>query len=280
MLAASLGPLVLTACDQAGGPRRESAEQIEAATTDMAAESVEDGSSDFSTSLPQLAYEYGFTFALPGEDLRRLQRQHATLCEQQGPQSCVISGLSTHGSIDDNDVTGELQMLVATRHARAFGALLEEEAEGMGAEQLSADISTDEVSRQLTDSEAYLASRIELRDRLREVRRTRSGSVEELVQAERELAAVQQEIDAARSTLSQTQGRVAMSRMTVSYESTAPVGGDFLAPVRGAMGSVGTILGTLLAIAILLAAVGLPLLGAALGLRWAKRRLQGAPAEA
>ena len=68
--------------------------------------------------------------------------------------------------------------------------------------------------------------------------------------------------------------------MTVSYESAAPVGGDFLAPVRGAMGSVGTVLGTLLAIAILLAAVGLPLLRAALGQRWAKRRLEGAPAEA
>ncbi|GGD48436.1 hypothetical protein GRI62_08065 [Erythrobacter arachoides] len=69
-----------------------------------------------------------------------------------------------------------------------------------------------------------------------------------------------------------------MSRMTVSYESAAPVGIEFLSPARGAFGAVGGILGSLAAIAILLATVGIPVLGGLLGLRWLRQRLAVGPA--
>ena len=275
MLLASTA-LSLNACSE-----QESAVSVDemAAQDSVSAPEQADPASDASiateaipVSLPQLAYAYDFLFALPGEDLRKLQRQHASLCEQQGPASCQIAGMSTQGETGD-EMTGELQLLVATRHARAFGALLEDEAESVGAEQRTANIATEEVSKQLVDTEARLASRLELRDRLREVLRTRRGTVQELIEAERGVAAVNEEIDQARAWLAETEGRVAMSRMTVRYESATPVGGDVLGPVKAAMGSVGSIVGRVLAAMIIAGAVLVPVLGVGFGIKRLARRL-------
>lgn len=275
----------LAACSEAeyGDTAPQSAEMValpaapEAeAATEGAADAAAPMTESIPVSMPKLAYSYDYLFALPGQDLRKLQRSHASLCEQQGSQSCQIAGMTTRGNIGE-EMTGELQLLVATSHARAFGALLEDEAEGMGAEQRTADIATEEVSRQLVDTQARLDSRIELRDRLREVLRTRRGTVEELIAAERGVAAVNEEIDQARAWLAETEGRVAMSRMSVRYESATPVGGDFLSPVKVALGSVDSILGYVLAIMILGGAAVLPILAVMLGLKRLTRQRELAP---
>jgi hypothetical protein len=230
--------------------------------------------SPIAQNLPQLAYAYDFAFRLAGEEIGPLQRRHADLCEQQGPASCQILGMSKTGD-DADEVVGELQLAVATRHARAFGALIEKEAADSEAEQLSAEITTEEMSKQIVDTEAHLRARTELRDRLMEVLRTRRGSVEELVAAERSVAEVNAEIDQARSWLKEMQGRVAYSKVTVRYESGAPVANDFLRPVMGAVGSLGSILGFVVAALILLGAV----LGPVAALVWLGKRL-GRKAEA
>jgi hypothetical protein len=218
--------------------------------------------------LPQLAYIYDYRWQMPAAEIGALQRRHASLCEQQGPAVCQIIGMTKSGAEDDN-VTGKLEMAVATRQARAFGALLEDEAEDAGAEQIAAEIASEELSKQLVDTEARLRARTELRDRLTEVLRTRKGKVEELIEAERSVAAVNEEIDQARSWLKEMEGRVAYSRVTVHYETDTPVGGDFLGPVTGALGSLGAIFGYLVAFLILIGSVALPVAG----VWWAARRL-------
>jgi hypothetical protein len=219
------------------------------------------------TSLPQLAFVYDYRWRMPSEEIGGLQRRHASLCEQQGPAVCQITGMTRTGEKDD--MSGELQMAVATRQARAFGALLEDEALDAGAEQISAEIASEELSKQIVDTEARIAARTELRDRLREVLRTRKGKVEELVEAERGVAAVNEEIDAAKSWLKEMEGRVAYSKVTVHYETGTPVSGDFLGPVTGALGSLGAIFGYLVAFLILIGSVALP----AAGVWWIIRRL-------
>lgn len=219
-------------------------------------------------SMPKLAYTYDYAFRLGGEHLGDLQRRHADLCEQQGPASCRILGMTKSGE-DAEDMSGELQLAVATKHARAFGALLEKEAESAEAQQIAAEISTEEMSKAIVDTEAQLRARTELRDRLMEVLRTRTGSVEELVAAERSVAQVNQEIDQARSWLTEMQGRVAYSRVNVRYESGAPVANDFLAPIQSAVGSLGSILGFVIAALIVLGAI----LGPIAGLVWLGRRI-------
>ena len=232
-------------------------------------------------SAPKLAYVYNFAYRLAGEEIGQLQRRHADLCEQQGPASCRILGMTKAGD-EGETITGELKLAVATKHARAFGALLEDVAEDVGAEQLSADIASEELSKAIVDTEAQIAARTELRDRLMEVLRTRKGKVSELVEAERSVAQVNEEIDQARSWLKEMQGRVAYSTVTVRYETATPVGGDFLAPIQSALGSLGSVAGFVVAALILLGAAALPVIAVVLGGRALNRRfgVKAAVAEA
>lgn len=261
----------------------ESAESFEEAAVeaesaaDAAARSTGEASSpipdltDVKINLPKLAYVYDFAWRMPGDDIGKLQRRHADLCDQQGPASCQIMGMSKSGETGD-EVTGELLLAVATRHARAFGALLEKEASELDAEQLSANIQAEEMSKSIVDTEARLQTRTELRDRLQEVLRTRKGSVRELVEAERGVAQVNEEIDQARSWLQEMEGRVAYSRVNIRYETGAMVTNDFLAPIQGVTGSLGSILGFIIAGIILLLAIGLPVGGVIWAVRTARRK--------
>ena len=271
-----LAVLALSACAEQGGEGEQAAAEAitEAPAADAAANVAADSEGTalpaldrLPTSLPQLAYLYDYRWRLPAADIGPLQRRHASLCEQQGPAVCQITGMTRTG--ENDSLSGELQMAVATRQARAFGALLEDEALDAGAEQVSAEIASEELSKQIVDTEARIAARTELRDRLRDVLRSRKGKVEELIEAERGVAAVNEEIDAATSWLKEMRGRVAYSRVAVHYETGTPVSSDFLGPVTGALGSLGTIFGYLVALLILIGSVALPVGG----VWWIIRRL-------
>ena len=225
---------------------------------------------DIPVSLPKMAYVFDYGFRLAGEAIAPLQQKHADLCEAQGPYACQIISLSRSG--EDEAITGELQLAVVTDRARAFAAQLSDAAETGGAEQFKANISGEDLSKSIVDTEARLRSRIALRDRLLEVLGTRKGTVQELVEAERGVAQVNEEIDRAQSWLQEQKGRVAFSRMTIAYESAAP-GGSFLAPIRGALGSLGAILGNLVAVVIVLGAIALPVVAGVLGAKRLRRRL-------
>lgn len=223
--------------------------------------------------MPKLAYAYGLSYRLPSGEIGKLMRRHANVCEQQGPASCRIVGMDLSGDPEDDSVRGTLQLAVAAPHARAVSALLDDEAEGAGAEQVKATIGSEEVSKQIVDTEARIRAREELRDRLLDVLRTRKGSVKDLVAAERSVAEVNEEIDQARSWLAETRGRVSFSRMDVDYAPQVAATGSFLAPIEGALGALGGILGSLVAVLIVLLAIGLPVAGLVAAGLWLRRRL-------
>lgn len=223
-------------------------------------------------NLPRIAYNFGYSFRLPSAEISSLMRRHADRCESQGPAVCYIVGMGLRGNADREDLQGTLQLAVASSQARAFGAALEAEAEDAGAEQVSASIASEELSKQMVDTEARIRARSELRDRLMEVLQTRRGTVQELVEAERSVAQVNEEIDQARSWLEQMRGRVAFRSVTVSYESDIAPASDFWAPVRSALGSLGSIMGTLVALLIFAAAVGMPLAAGLFGIHRLRRR--------
>jgi hypothetical protein len=220
-------------------------------------------------SLPKIAYVFDYGFRLPGKNIPALEQKHADMCEAMGPSSCHIVSLSSNGE-EGEYLTGKLELAVAADEARSFGAKLAEAATSAGGKQVSAKIEGEDLSKQMVDTEARLRSRIALRDRLMEVLSTRKGSVAELIEAERGVATVNEEIDQASSWLKEMKGRVAFSRVVVNYESSAPGAGSFLGPVRTAAGSLGSIYGLLAALAIVVLAVGGPI---AL-LAWALRRLR------
>lgn len=239
---------------------------------------ISNGRPRIPAAMPQLAYDYGMTFELQSDGIGKLMRRHANVCEQQGPASCRIVGMDLSGRAADDDVRGKLSLAVASNHARAVTALLEDEAADAGAELASSTIGSEEVSKQVVDTEARIRAREELRDRLMEVLRTRKGSVQELVEAERSVAAVNEEIDQARSWLAETKGRVAFSRLDIDYAPPSGAASEFTAPIEGAFGSLGGILGSLVAVLLVLLAVGLPIGGVVVGLMWLRRKLSLAAA--
>ena len=284
-LLAPISLFTLAACsgaseEAAGEADYETAAQPDAAVAaaDAAEESAAPADSGFAlpdrpdipVTLPKMAYVFDYGFRLAGEAIAPLQQQHADMCEAQGPYACRIISLSRTGVVVV-EIRGELQLAVASDKARGFGALLSASAEAADAEAFRANIQGEDLSKSIVDTEARVRSRIALRDRLMEVLRTRNGKVEELVEAERQVAAVNEEIDQAQSWLNEQQGRVAFSRMTLTYESATP-GGSFLRPVEGALGSLGSIFGMLLAFLIVVGAVVGPVVLAALGIRHLGRR--------
>ncbi|PZT90236.1 MAG: hypothetical protein DI637_04375 [Citromicrobium sp.] len=215
---------------------------------------------------------------------RRHSRRHAQtrLCLWHVLRTRVAGHWSAHAptcrsvrSAERDDVRGTLQLAVAANHARAVSSLLEDEASDLGAEQTATTIGSEEVSKTIVDTEARIRSREELRDRLLEVLKTRRGSVEELVEAERQVAAVNEEIDQAKSWLAETQGRVAFSRMDIDYAPRAAVASGFTAPIASAFGSLGTVMGYVIAALILLGAVLAPVAGIAWIVRTLDRRKAG-----
>lgn len=222
-------------------------------------------------SMPKIAYVYDYGFRVAAARIADLQRRHADLCERQGPQVCRILDMRQSGSEGDY-ASASLSLAVAAPRARSFGAELGKAAENAGGSEVSSAISGEDLSKQIVDTEARLRARTLLRDRLMEVLATRKGTVAELVEAERGVAQVNEEIDQARSWLAEMQGRVDFSRMNIRYESGAPSSGGFTAPIREAFGSIGSILGVIFAtiIVVLTAAIPLGLLAWAVwaAVRW------------
>ena len=244
-------------------------------------DSLEIPAADFAVGLPQIAYVFSYGFRLAGPDIPALQQRHADLCERKGPLVCRIIARDQSTESGD-DSAGTLQLAVASSEARAFGRQLATAAEDADAEQISAAISGEDLSKQIVDTDARLRARTLLRDRLMEVLATRRGTVTELVAAERGVAQVNEEIDQARSWLAEMKGRVAFSQIDIRYEGAVapqPTRG-FMDPVRGAVGSLGAIFGSILAVLIVLGAVGLPALAGALGARQLWRRFGMRPSEA
>lgn len=270
--------LLIAACGQADDPAAEFRESGAADSAGAAAEvttaDAVAGPSALELALPNIAYSFDYAFRLPGDDIGRMQQDHADICEAQGPGACRILSLSRNGS--GEDATGTLELAVAADKGRALGTLISASTEAKDGEVLRADIVGEEMSKQLSDTQAQLESRIALRDRLLQVLKTRRGTVEELVAAEKEVAAVNAEIDAARSWLKETRGKVAFSRMTINYEAANP-GGSFLDPIESAWGAVGWISGGVLAALMIAGAAVLPFLVLMLGVRAVQRRAAPSP---
>lgn len=223
--------------------------------------------------MPKIAYVFDYGFRISASEIPALQRRHAELCEKQGPQICRVLEMRQSGEEGDY-ASGSLSLDVAAPRARAFGAELTKAANAAGGTEVSSAISGEDLSKQIVDTEARLRARSLLRDRLMEVLATRKGTVAELVEAERGVAQVNEEIDQARSWLTEMQGRVDFSRVNIGYNSGSPSGGGFLAPIRSAIGNISSILGMLFAALIIAGTVLVPLGLIGWGLRkgWVKLR--------
>lgn len=233
----------------------------------------EETSDDTSTSVSQqqIAYAYGYGFRIASGRIAELQKAHVELCEAMGDE-CRILRIS-QASGDSWDGYGEVRLEVAAREAPIFGNGLVGPAERLGGELISSVRDGENLTEQIIDSEARLQSRLILRDKLTTILQDNRGSVDELVAAERAVANVNEEIDATRSKLERLRNQVVFSDVTIEYE---PQFGEsqlgFGRPVMTAVRSIGTTLGTTIAILIYAITALIPITLLILALRWLLHR--------
>lgn len=218
----------------------------------------------------QIAYSYSWGFRVDAESLPVLQQRHRALCEGMGID-CRILSLSQSG--DNEYAYGSVRMQVIASRASAFGDELAASTEGVDAEQVSFAISGEDLIDNITDTEARLAGRRLLRDRLMEVLRTRQGSVADLVAAERGVAEVNEEIDAATARLATMRNSVAYSAVAIEYDlMLGQYQMGFTRPIGAALESAGSTLGVVVAALIYLVVALVPIGLFVLGLMWLWRR--------
>lgn len=275
--------LVLSGCSsaeerssEASAPATASAEQAKDTAAGEALivdDSTPPPAGEQAPRTPQIAYTYEYGFRLPGRAIATLQQRHADLCESKGPTVCRVLSMSQSGAEGDY-ASGQLALEIAAAKASAFGKELAEAADRADGEQVSSSLAGEDLSKNIVDTEARLRARILLRDRLMEILRSRQGSVAELVEAERGVAQVNEEIDQAQSWLAEMKGRVAFSHMTVNYASASPSAGGFLDPIRSAVGSLGSVLGMVIAGLIVLVTALIPIAILVLAAVWTVRRMR------
>lgn len=190
------------------------------ASTEPAAGTV-DAIKPVTVSLPRLAYAYTLGFRLDGSRIAAAQDAHRTLCIRMGPARCQLVEMR-RGEADDSETEARMKLRVASSEADRFSDTLVRAVAKEGGRAIRTDVVAEDVSKEIVDAEARIRQREMLVARLTDILRNRRGTVAELVDAERSVAAAQEELDQTRAWLAELRGRVAMSNFEIHYQAVAP----------------------------------------------------------
>ena len=201
-----------------------------------------------------LAYTYALGLELPSERLTGVMDRHIQACQAAGPRVCQLITSNRSGS-PDSDMNGFVSLRAEPNWLNTFKAGIAQQADDAGGRVDSENTTSEDLTRQIVDTDARRRAQTTLRDRLQELLRTSRGRLSDLLEVERELARVQGEIDSVQSQLAVMRTRVSMSELTLSYHSSPrSVGSDTFEPLRQAFASfLGIIVGGFAAIIVIIA---------------------------
>lgn len=223
-------------------------------------------------SLPRIAYTYSYDYRLPLAQIAAVQQRHVAACDALGAARCRVVALE-RSSGEGRYSSATLSLKVDSRIAKSFGARLGSMVGEAGGETSEQQVTAEDLSKQIVDTEAKVRAKQALADRLMVLLQNRNGRVGELVEAERAFAQAQEELDAARTWLAQMRGRVSQSDIAIRYDSDAPLSGGFWQPVRDAFGSAGQTFGFSLGAAITFTLAALPWVALLTLVIWLLRRI-------
>ncbi len=203
-----------------------------------------------------LAYSYATNLELPADALSGMVERHVQMCQSAGPRLCQLIGSNVSGD-PESSMNGYVSLRGEPAWLNRFMTGLEAEADAANGRILQETTNTEDLTRAIVDSEARQRAQTTLRDRLQDLLRNRSGRLSDILETERELARVQGEIDSLASNLAVMRTRVAMSELTLSYQSSAkPLRGDTFRPLGDAFASfLGIVVQGFAAIIVLIASL-------------------------
>lgn len=194
------------------------------------------GSSQPVDPVSYLAYSYGIGVELPGDRLIGVMDRHAAACRSAGLRVCQLVSSSRQGD-PQGSLYGSLSLRAEPQWLLAFMKSVQTDTLGAAGRVIAQSTTTEDLTRQIVDTEATLRAKRTLRDRLQQLLATRPGSLTDLLGVERELARVQGEIDSTDSNLTAMRTRVAMSAVTIEYRSIAGAAASAtFEPLRHAVG--------------------------------------------
>lgn len=220
---------------------------------------------------PMLAYSYTYGVSLPGRQVDSLRRRHEETCVRAGPSVCQVVSTSI-ADRGDGSVRGDLAMRAAPPWLKRFRDGLDGDAKGVGGRVDTSNVTSEDLSRQIVDTEAQLRAKATLRDRLQALLAGRPGRLADLLDVERELARVQGEIDSTQSQLAIMRGRVAMSEITLTYVARDVVSSTVRSPLSRSAGGFFGIMAASLAAMIDIVAIAAPWALLVGGVLWLIRR--------
>lgn len=165
-----------------------------------------------------LAYSYSMGIEAPKTAIAPLVAAHEKACAEAGVKICQVMGSSVN-SYGEDQVSAYLNLRAEPKWLAAFRAGVATDAEEAGGELTANTVSTEDLTQYIIDTDARLAAKKALRERIKNLLETREGSLNDVLAAERALAEVQGEIDAMTASLEAAKARVAMSALSISYSS-------------------------------------------------------------
>ncbi len=182
-----------------------------------------------------LAYRYNYGFTLPTRSIASTSTSHAQTCHDAGPRLCQVLNSSTSAFNEDN-VTARLTLRAQPEWLEGFKSNLQSSVEAAKGKMISNSMSSENLTRQILDTDARLKAQTTLRDRLQGLLATRNAELTDLLALERELARVQSEIESATTTLNVLRKRVSMSTVDIYYQSqSVAVSQSAIAPIGRAL---------------------------------------------
>jgi hypothetical protein len=221
---------------------------------------------------PMLAYAYDYGIVAPAANIRALVQKEADVCKAAGAAQCEITGV-TIDQVASDQVTGQLTLKATPAWLNGYEQRLASDAQGGGGTLTKTHVTTEDLSRQIIDTQAAVNAKTALRDRLQQMLQTRDASLSDLLEVQDKLTDAQADLDATNSELATMKERVATSDVTIEYSSTgviAPQGS--WSPLDGAISGAASVLAMSLAAIVYLVAFVLPWAAIIGGLLWLFRK--------
>ncbi len=169
---------------------------------------------------PILAFDFHYGLALPSRQVRPMLEAHQEACERAGPTQCQVVGVSIHDS-DQDRASGELTLRATPAWMRLFRDRLDADARDAGGRVLAANTSGQDVAPTIQAASDQESSLQEQRAALiRQIARSDGKTVSGLRD---ELAQIDAQLSAARSTRQTAEGQAAMATMVIDYQANGLV---------------------------------------------------------
>jgi hypothetical protein len=143
---------------------------------------------------------------------------HVKACAAAGPGKCQLLGTSSN-AVGQDEISAELRLRGEPVWLEGFRASIQADADKADGRLVNNSITSEDLTREMVDTQATLNAQTKLRDRLTGLLANHKGKLADLLEVERELARVQGEIDSRTSQLNVMRTRIAMSDLTVGYQS-------------------------------------------------------------